>query len=136
MSINWKDIARTTCEGAESGTISFPETVQMLMAAGFDGYAVDFRRATRVYYRPGGETLECETPPVAHPVSEHFNAAMVKEAIREAQTAEPGYTYKGFCEKVVDAGCAGYIVSFPGKRVLYHGRDGATHTEYFPGTRD
>jgi uncharacterized protein YbcV (DUF1398 family) len=47
----------------------------------------------------------------------------------------PGYTYKGFCAKVTGAGCAGYLVSFPGKRVLYYGRSGETHTEYFPGTQ-
>jgi len=45
----------------------------------------------------------------------------------------PGYTYKGFRAKVAGAGCAGYLASFLGKRVLYYGRTGETHTEYFPG---
>jgi uncharacterized protein YbcV (DUF1398 family) len=47
----------------------------------------------------------------------------------------PGYTYRGFCENVVKAGCAGYVVSLLGKRVLYFGRTGETHTEYFPWAR-
>ena len=68
-------------------------------------------------------------------MAERFDAAIVKEAIREAQLMVPGYTYKGFCKKVARAGCAGYIVSLPGKRVLYYGRTGETHTEYFPGTQ-
>ena len=53
-------------------------------------------------------------------------------AIREAQQLIPGYTYKGFCSKVAAAGCAGYIVSFSGRRALYLGRTGETHVEYFP----
>jgi uncharacterized protein YbcV (DUF1398 family) len=47
----------------------------------------------------------------------------------------PDYTYQGFCAKAAKAGGAGYMVSFSGKRVLYYGRTGETHTEYFPGTQ-
>jgi uncharacterized protein YbcV (DUF1398 family) len=135
MSTNWKDIARATLEGSEANTMTFPANVKLLMEAGFDGYAVDFRRATRIYYRPDGETLELKTAPTSAPVAEFFDARAVKDAIREAQRMVPGYTYKGFCDKVMRAGCAGYIVSFPGERVLYFGRTAKTHTEYFPGTR-
>jgi uncharacterized protein YbcV (DUF1398 family) len=133
MSTNWKDIARAALEGSESNTTTFPENVKTLMAAGFDGYAVDFRRSTRIYYRPDGETLELKAEPTS--VAERFDAGTVREAIREAQALAPGYTYNGFCDKVAGAGCAGYFVSFLGKRVLYHGRTVETHTEYFPGTR-
>ncbi len=69
------------------------------------------------------------------PVAERFDASVVKEAIHEAQALVTGYTYKGFCAKVAGAGCAGYLVSFIGRRVLYYGRTGETHTEYFPGTQ-
>lgn len=135
MSTNWNDIANATLKGAEADTMSFPESVKILMEAGFDGYAVDFRRSTRTYYRPDGETLELKVKPTSVPVAERFNTGAVKEAIREAQTQVPGYTYKGFCDKVAAAGCAGYIVSLLGKRVLYHGRTADTHTEYFPGAQ-
>lgn len=135
MSSNWKDVARATLKGSESGTTTFPENVRDLMEGGFDGYAVDFRRSTRTYYMPDGEALELETERTAVPVAEHFDAAVIKEALREAQAQVPGYTYKGFCAKVAGAGCAGYMVSLPGKRVLYYGRTGETYTEYFPGTR-
>jgi uncharacterized protein YbcV (DUF1398 family) len=134
MTANWNEVARATLEGSEANTMNFPESVRLLMEAGFDGYAVDFRRATRAYYRPDGEAIELPIAPATMPVSERFDAATVKEAIREAQTEAPGYTYKKFCAKVAAAGCAGYLVSFPGKRVLYYGRTGETHTEYFPGT--
>ena len=135
MTTNWKDLARATLEGSESGAMTFPQSLRLLMEAGFDGYAVDFRRSTRTYYMPNGETLELKTDPTPTPVAESFDAAEVNEAIREAQALVPGYTYKGFCAKVARAGCAGYVVSLLGQRVLYYGRTAETHTEYFPGTQ-
>jgi uncharacterized protein YbcV (DUF1398 family) len=135
MTTNWKDVARSCLEGAESGAMTFPQIVGALIKAGFDGYAVDLRRATAAYYLPAGEAIELEATRTTVPVAERFDAAVVKEAIGEAQALVPGYTYKGFCAKVAGAGCAGYLVSLLGRRVLYYGRTGETHTEYFPGTR-
>jgi uncharacterized protein YbcV (DUF1398 family) len=135
MTTNWRDLARATLEGSESGTMTFPQNVRILMEAGFDGYAVDFRRSTRTYYMPNSETLELKTEPTPMPVAESFDASVVREAIREAQMLVPGYTYKGFCAKVAGAGCAGYVVSLLGRRVLYYGRTCETHTEYFPETQ-
>jgi uncharacterized protein YbcV (DUF1398 family) len=134
MKTNWQGIARTTLECSASGEMTFPESVRMLTEAGFDGYTVDFRRSTRTYYMPDGAAIELETERTA-PVAERFDDAAVKEALREAQALVPGYTYNGFCAKVTAAGCAGYLVSLLGKRVLYYGRTGETHTEYFPATR-
>ena len=132
MTANWKDVARNCLEGAESGAMSFPQIVGALIEAGFDGYAIDLRRSAAVYYRLDGESVELEAKTTAR-VAERFDAAVVQEAIREAQAQVPGYTYQGFCAKVAGAGCAGYLVSFLGKRVLYFGRTGETHTEFFPG---
>ncbi|MGH8118610.1 MAG: DUF1398 family protein [Rhodanobacteraceae bacterium] len=134
MNANWHDIARATLEGAKSGAQTFPEGVRMLMEAGFDGYAVDFRCSTRTYYLPDGQTITLTTA-TTEPVAERFDAAAIKAAIGEAQAMVPGYTYEGFCAKAARAGCAGYTVSLLGKRVLYYGRTGEAHTEYFPGTR-
>ena len=134
MDTNWKELARTTIDASESGSLDFGQIVKLLMEAGFDGYAVDYRRSTRTFYLPDGQSLVLDSSPTSSPVAERFEASIVREAIREAQTKAPGYTFKGFCEKVVRAGCAGYLVSFLGKRVLYYGRTGETHTEYFPGT--
>ncbi|HEX3837721.1 MAG TPA: DUF1398 family protein [Steroidobacteraceae bacterium] len=135
MTANWKELARATLEGSESGSMSFPQSLGLLLAAAFDGYAVDFRQSTRTYYMPNGEALELKTEPTPTPVAEVFDASVVREAIREAQALVPGYTYKGFCAKAARAGCAGYVVSLLGRRVLYYGRTCETHTEYFPGTQ-
>jgi uncharacterized protein YbcV (DUF1398 family) len=132
---DWREIARATLEGSENDTMTFPESLTILMEAGFDGYAVDFRRGTRTYYLADGDALELKIAPGLMSVAERFDNTAIKDAIRDAQRRVPGYSYKKFCARVMDAGCAGYLVSLLGKRVVYYGRTGEIHTEHFPGTR-
>ncbi|OYZ61148.1 MAG: DUF1398 domain-containing protein [Rhizobiales bacterium 24-66-13] len=112
--------------------MSFPQIVGALGEAGFESYAVDYRRATATYYLPGGESIELPAHRAAGAIAPAFDAARLQAAIGEAQQQVPGYTYMGFCEKAVAAGCAGYLVSFSGRRALYVGRTGETHVELFP----
>jgi len=76
MTTNWKDLARATLEGSESGAMTFPQSLRILIEASFDGYAVDLRRSTRTYYMPNGETIELETEPTPTPVAESFDASL------------------------------------------------------------
>ncbi|MEI9900470.1 MAG: DUF1398 family protein [Hyphomicrobium sp.] len=117
---------------AESGAMTFPQIVGDLMQAGFESYAVDFRRGTATYYLPSGDAVELAAPAVSGPVAEHFDRTAIEAAIREAQALVPGYTYLGFCAKARAAGCAGYVVSFLGRRAVYFGRTAETHVEPFP----
>ena len=103
-----------------------------LMAAGFDGYAVDLRRGTTAYYLQSGEAVELASAHGTGAVAERWDEAAVRAAIRDAQAQVPGYTYLRFCARLSAAGCAGYVVSFLGRRVLYFGRTAETHTEHFP----
>ena len=41
-------------------------------------------------------------------------------------------SYAAFSEKAKTAGCAGYLVSVLGRRVVYYGRTAETHVEHFP----
>ncbi len=50
MTTNWKEVARSCLEGAESGAMTFPQIVGALTNAGFDGYTVDLRCAAAIYY--------------------------------------------------------------------------------------
>ncbi len=125
-------VARTCLDGAEANTMTFPQIVGTLMEAGFESYAIDFRRAIATYYLPDGNSLELPAHRVEVPVAPRFDAASIQAAIKEAQQLVPEYTYKGFCRKAVAAGCAGYIVSFSGRRALYVGRTAETHVERFP----
>jgi len=132
MNASLVDLARACIHGSHAGTMSFPAIVGALMEAGFEAYQVDFRAGTATYYVPSGEciTLEADRPAVAPTAV--FDTVEVAAAVRDAQAGGPEYTYAGFCERVARAGCAGYLVSFPGRRVVYLGRTGEAHTEHFP----
>jgi len=132
MNNHQKTTAQTCLAAAEGDTMAFPQIVGMLMEAGFESYAIDFRRNTATYYLPDGESIELLTHPVEGPITSALDAVRMGMAIREAQQQVPGYTYKGFCEKAVAAGCASYIVSFSGRRALYIGRTAEIHVEPFP----
>jgi uncharacterized protein YbcV (DUF1398 family) len=113
---------------AENDSMNFPDIVGTLIAAGFESYAIDYRRATATYYLPDGDSIVLDTHRVDGEVASQFDTASLQVAIREAQTQAPGY-----CRKAVAAGTAGYIVSFLGRRAVYFGRTGECHVEYFPG---
>ncbi len=125
-------LAETCIAGAYDDTLSFPQAVGILMEAGFEAYLVDYRAGTRTHYLPGGETLTLPCHGADGPVAEVFDAAAVSAAIAWAQSGAADYTYSGFNRQVTGAGCAGYLVSFPGRRVVYFGRSGEVHTEHFP----
>lgn len=125
-------VAAACLHGAESGSMDFPQIVGTLMRAGFESYSIDYRRAVAIYYLPDGDSVELPTHKVDVAVAPVFDAAAIRAAIKEAQQGGAGYTYFGFCQKTAAAGCAGYIVSFPGRRVLYFGRTADTHVEHFP----
>ena len=124
--------AKASQAAAYDATMDFPAIVGALIAAGFEGYTVDYRRKACTYYLPNGDSIELPLPPDDEAVAAEFVGEIVRAAIREAQSGAAGYTYQGFCQKVKAAGCAGYIVSFSGRRVVYFGRTADTHVEHFP----
>ena len=126
-------VAQKCLFAAENDSMNFPDIVGTLIAAGFESYAIDYRRATATYYLPDGDSIVLDTYRVDGEVASQFDAASLQVAIREAQTQVPGYSYAGFCRKAVAAGTAGYIVSFLGRRAVYFGRTGECHVEHFPG---
>ena len=126
------DVARDCLAGAHSDTLGFPESVRRLMQAGFEAYPVDYRRNSRSHYLPDGETLDLDIPHPADPVAAAFDAEGVASAVRWAQAGGADYTYAAFNRRVAACGCAFYLVSFPGRRVVYVGRTGEAHVEHFP----
>lgn len=132
MNDSQKTTAQACLDAAESGAMTFPQIVAELSKAGFESYAIDFRRATATYYLPDGGSLELAAYAVRTPIAPALDAEAMQAAVREAQQLVPGYTYPGFCEKAAAAGCAGYVVSFSGRRALYVGRTAQTHIEQFP----
>ena len=125
-------IAQDCLRAAHDGSLAFPEIVGKLIAAGFEGYTVDYRRNSQTFYLPDGESADLDMPPSPGAVAAVFDMAAVARLVRWAQANGPDYGYEGFCEKVKAAGCAGYLVSFLGRRVVYFGRSAETHVEHFP----
>lgn len=125
-------VAKACLDAAQDGTMTFPQIVGTLMQEGFEGYAIDFRRAVATYYTPCGDSIEVPAHKINGPIAPSFDAARIEAAIKEAQQLVPGYSYPGFCRKIASAGCAGYVVSFSGRRALYIGRTAETHVERFP----
>jgi uncharacterized protein YbcV (DUF1398 family) len=132
MNEDQKQTAQACKDAAENNTMDFPAIVQRLMTAGFERYVVDFCAATATYYLPCGDSITLDTPRGEIPVGEAFDSARLQAAISDAQMKVAGYTYAGFREKAMAAGCACYIVSFTGRRAVYFGRTAETHVELFP----
>lgn len=132
MNDQQKNIAKLCKNAAEDNTMTFPEIVGQLMQAGFERYAVDFCKADMTYYLSSGENVTLGSSREETVIPPEFDSSAIQAAIKEAQLSVPGYSYKGFCKKVMAAGCVGYSVSFIGKRAVYFGRTAETHVEHFP----
>ncbi len=132
MNKDQQNIARECLDGAYSGALDFPQIIGKLMENGFEGYSMDFRAHQASYYSLDGECLSLDIPESSVNIAAEFNVSGVQAAIQKAQANEAGYTYLGFLEEVKASGCAGYIVSISGKRVVYYGRTAEMHVEHFP----
>jgi uncharacterized protein YbcV (DUF1398 family) len=118
---------------SDEGSRSFGEVVKMLIGAGVERYHADLVRAEKTYYLPSGESEIVPNDAIAVTPAKEFSAAGVEAAVRAIQSGT--IKYKEFCERVMKAGCVGYHVSMAGKRVVYYGRSGDSHVEYFPGAK-
>lgn len=126
-------IAETCLHAAHDGSLSFPQIVGKLIAAGFESYAVDYRRNTQDFYLPDSDSHVLDMPQASGSIAPVFNASEVERLVRWAQANPADYSYAAFTQKAKAAGCAGYLVSFLGRRVVYFGRTAETHVEHFPG---
>lgn len=125
-------IAQQCIDAAHDGSLSFPEIIGTLMNAGFEGYAVDYRRDCQSFHLPDRDPIDLAMPRSAGAIAPAFDARQIAELVRWAQRNDADYSYAAFCEKAKAAGCAGYLVSFTGRRVVYYGRTAETHVELFP----
>ncbi|MFG1247065.1 DUF1398 domain-containing protein [Xanthobacter flavus] len=125
-------VAQACLAAAHEGSLSFPEIVSTLIRAGFEGYTVDYRGNSQTCYLPDGDSVAMDFEPSPAGVAAAFDAPEIERLVRWAQTNPADYSYAAFSRKAKAAGCAGYIVSFAGRRVVYFGRTAETHVEHFP----
>lgn len=126
------EIAKVNLQASHEGAMSFPEICRNLISSCFEGYMVDYRGGTTTYYLPDGECITLQAQVNSTSVAENFDNAVVAAQIRCAQSQAEDYSYDAFSRNVKRGGCAGYLVSFLGRRVVYLGRTGETLVELFP----
>jgi uncharacterized protein YbcV (DUF1398 family) len=112
------------------GTLPFPEILGRLMQEGVESYRVDYRTCQFTFYGATGGTvsapLQFEGLP---PVGNTFYMADLRAAIHASQTQ--GQKFRDFCARAMQAGVQSYEVFLQGQRVLYLGRHGDQHVEWF-----
>lgn len=117
-----------------AGSISFPEVVGDLLRAGVEYYQVDYIGLRKTFFGPGGDVVVTPlTFEALPPVAVDFDIAAVRAAIRDSQ--RNGQPFRDFSRRVMAAGVQGYFVFLRGKRVMYLGRQGDQHVEWFPGSK-
>ncbi|HTH49495.1 MAG TPA: DUF1398 domain-containing protein, partial [Candidatus Limnocylindria bacterium] len=109
-----------------AGTISFPEVVSQLLAAGVEYYHVDYVGLKKTFYGTDGEIAV--TPihyPELPPVAVDFSVEKVRADILDSQ--RHGQKYRDFTVRAMEAGVQGYFAFLRGRRVTYLGRQGDQH---------
>jgi uncharacterized protein YbcV (DUF1398 family) len=128
-----KTIVHECTRISDEGRVRFGEVVQKLIGAGVERYHCDLLRSEKIYYLPDGKSERVPNDDIDVIPAQDFSAAGVEAAVRAIQAGK--IKYKEFCERVMTAGCVGYIVSIAGQRAVYYGRTGDIHVEWFPGTK-
>lgn len=123
------------CSRRSTGeTITFPEVVRKLVAAGVEFYYADLLQHRKTYYLPNGPAHTVQDEGMeTYPVAADFSADDVSAAIKRIQRDE--IQYREFLRLITAAGTATYSVYIAGKRAIYTGRKGDSYTEWFPGAR-
>lgn len=125
-----KTVIQNMIEGSFAGTIVFPEVVASLLKEGIESYHVDYIRNENTYYHTNGDSIVIDVKHQESKVADQFSIDGIRSIIKKVQTGE--VDYNEFCIGAKAAGCAYYIAFLKGKRVLYLGKEGDQHVEYFP----
>lgn len=128
MNINIvKEVAGRTL----AGTITFPEVVGQLIAAGVEYYHVDYAGMKKTFYGVDGQIAVTPIDYEGLPqVSKDFSLKEIRANILDSQ--QNGQPYREFTRRAMESGVQGYFAFLRGKRVLYLGRQGDQHVEWFP----
>ncbi len=130
MHLEQTQVIQESALGALNGSLTFPEIVGKLASIDVERYHVDYPRQEITYFIAENESLVVGTPHPLQPIASHFSGTSLELAARQSQRNE--HSYLDFIRKTTSAGCLGYFVQITGRRVIYFGRDGDSHVEYFP----
>ena len=124
------EAARATLDGS----MAFAEIVGRLIETGVEYYHVDYVALQKTFYSATGEMIKTPITYENLPnIAAEFDVDALKAAILDSQ--QNGQHYKDFTKRVMNAGVQGYMAFLRGKRVMYWGRGGDSHTEWFTGAK-
>ena len=124
------EAARATLDGS----MAFAEIVGRLIETGVEYYHVDYVALQKTFYSATGDMIKTPITYENLPnIAAEFDVDALKAAILDSQ--QNGQHYKDFTKRVMTAGVQGYMAFLRGKRVMYWGRGGDSHTEWFPGAK-
>ncbi len=114
------------------GSMPFPEIVGRLIEEGVEYYLVDYRALQFTFYGVSGGVVVAPLQFEGLPeIDSNFDLPNLRAAIHDSQSR--GQKFRDFCARAMTAGVQGYFAFLRGKRVLYLGRQGEQHVEWFPG---
>ncbi len=114
------------------GSMPFPEIVGRLIEEGVEYYLVDYRALRFTFYGVAGGVVVAPLQFEGLPeINETFEPAGLRAAILDSQSR--GQKFRDFSVRAMRAGVQSYYAFLRGKRVLYLGRQGDQHVEWFPG---
>jgi uncharacterized protein YbcV (DUF1398 family) len=119
--------------GSNEGRLNFPQVIQQLTQEGIERYHADLNRGEKTYYMPDGTSHAVSDSRVIEKSAEIFSSEKIKDALTSIQSGS--ISYKEFCKRIANAGCTNYFVCLNGRRTIYFGRNGDSHTEWFPSTK-
>jgi uncharacterized protein YbcV (DUF1398 family) len=128
------DVVLKMAEATLKGDMPFPEIVGNLIREDVEYYHVDFAsRSFSFYSASGGHVVAPLAFEVLPRISDGFNVAELRAAILDSQ--QNGQKFRQFVARAMQAGVQSYFAFLRGQRVLYVGRQGDQHVEWFPGAK-
>lgn len=127
------DVMHEVMSRTHEGRMTFPEVVGQLMAINVESYLVDFVNGRETLYVSDGTSHTEKMSLAIAAVADEFSADGIVAAIRGAQADT--IRYPEFVKRSTAAGVIAYWAFLRGRKVIYFGRKGETHTEHFPSTK-
>src|SRR4051794_25110265 len=126
------EIIVQTARKTLAGTISFPEVIGQLLAAGVEYYHVDYAGMRKSFYSADGDLV---VTPITFEGLPSVAAELSVESLRAniLDSQRHGQKFRDFTRRTMEAGVQSYYAFLRGQRVTYLGRQGDQHTEWFPG---
>jgi uncharacterized protein YbcV (DUF1398 family) len=128
------DAVSSLAKATLDGSMPFPKIVGELMENGVEYYHVDYASNSFTFYSAAGSVVIAALPFEGLPlISSEWDASALRSAILDSQ--QNGQKFRQFCDRAMGAGVQGYFAFLRGRRVLYLGRGGEQHVEWFPGAK-